>query len=120
MPISEVINIELSDNIDKLNSFKELKSGWLGKDSEPINVKFIDISLNHIEKFLVQPFVDNFDNGISLTWAINKNDMIEINISDQIEYIVTLNDDIVYDMVIEEKFIYYYANRVLKQQLRNA
>lgn len=120
MNINEVINIEVSDNIEKLNSFKEFIPGWNGIYSEIIPHEFIDTALFHIEKFLIQPFIDSFDNGVSLTWAIGKNDLVEINISDQIEYIVTIDDDVVYDMVIESKFISSYANRVLKQQLRNA
>ena len=107
-------------NIELLNSFKEYKEGWLGRESEPIPIEFINVCLNHIDKFLIQPNITAFDNGICLYWHFGENDSIEINVSDMIDYVVTLGEDIVYDMVIEAKFISQYANRVLKQQLRNA
>ena len=51
-----------------------------------------------------------FDDGIELRWAIGINNLVEINVSDDIEFIVTIDDDISVDQVIEAKFISQYAN----------
>jgi len=110
----------VEQNIELLKSFKEFKNGWLGRESEPIDIKYIDIALKHIDKFLIQPNVDSFDSGVSFTWPLLDNNLVEINISENIEFIVWLDDDISTDTIIEEKFISQYANRVLKQQLKNA
>lgn len=112
--------MELESNIELLNSFKEFLPGWNGIDSEPIPHEFIDLVLSHIGKFLIQPIITPYDNGIALNWVLSDNNLIEMEISDQIEFILFLDDTISVDQVIESKFISSYANRVLKQQLRNA
>jgi len=111
--------MELEENIELLNSFKQFLPGWNGVDSDVIPHEFIDISLNHISKFAIQPRITPYDNGICLEWATGNDDLIQVNISDNIEYIVSIEQDLVYDQVIEAKFLSPYVNRILKQELKN-
>lgn len=110
----------LEANIELLKSFKEYNKGWNGVDSEIIPHSIIDIGLFHVSKFLIQPDILPYDLGIQFRWALNQNDLLEIDINNQIEFVLFLDDSIAQDQVIESKFISQYANRVLKQQLRNA
>jgi len=111
--------MNLEYNIETLKALKELKNNWNGGDSEPIPHKFIDIALDHISKLLIQPKVTPYDNGICFEWATGSDNLIQVNISDNIEYIVSIEQDLVYDQIIESKFIGQYVNRILKQELKN-
>ena len=109
--------MDINQNIEILKALKELKENWNGRDSEPIPHKFIDIALENIEKFAIQPKITPYDNGLCLEWATGSDNLIQVNISDNIEYIVSIEQDLVYDQIIEAKFISSYVNRILKQEL---
>lgn len=109
----------VESNIELLKSFKEFNKGWNGVDSEIIPHEFIEIALSHISKFAIQPKITPYDNGICFDFVLSNNSLMEINISDNIEFITWNDDNLCSDQVIESKFISSYANRVLKQQLKN-
>lgn len=49
--------INLEENIQKINSFKELKKGWNLYDADPIPLKVIENALSIIKHLKIQPKV---------------------------------------------------------------